>query len=125
MGICTVAFLFVLFVTMTAIVCLRRHKQKEIDLAKPLILTEEVGKKKKRKDKKKSKAEELEEVELVPNTTSSAMNELPPRVVSTPPTLASDLTGVSPNPSDAEFDEDSTEESDISDSVRYTTPRDD
>lgn len=84
MGICTVAVLFTALVIIAIVVCTWREKEKEIDLSKPLILTEEISKVKK---KKKGSQDEiaLEEVSLVNSRPGEAeMMELPPRTVSEP-----------------------------------------
>ena len=80
MGVCTVSVLFTAFLVMTVIVCTYKEKVKEIDLNKPLILTSEVGKKKKRKDNKKSKADNVDGHELdLSVAPSHETMELPPR----------------------------------------------
>ena len=124
MGICTVAFLLVLFITLAVVICTRKEKVKEIDLAQPLILSEEAGKKKKKKKgKTDTKAEELEEVELLQPASSSMVTELPPRAISTPPTLGSDTTNGTPPVTDEESEEieeeSSSDESKVSDSDIY------
>lgn len=120
MGICTVAVLATALAIVAIVVCTWKEKEKEIDLAKPLILTEEAGKKKKKKGKKNeklAKEQTMEEEELVPTGNASTMeNEMPPRVVQTAPlsTEPKSSSGDVESPND-----DSSDEASISDSIRY------
>jgi hypothetical protein len=79
MGICTVCVLFTAFAILTVVVCTRKDKVKPIDLDKPLILTSEVGKKKKRKAKDKKKADAVADAPVVaiPAEPAATM-EIPP-----------------------------------------------
>ena len=89
MGVCLVSILFTAFVILVLVVCLYKPKAKEIDLSKPLILTEEVGKRKKRKDKKKAVSTNdksfnpSDEVELMSSgaVAENERSETPPRTV--------------------------------------------
>lgn len=81
MGICVVAVIFSSFIVLAFIVCLYRPARKDIDLSRPLILTEEVGKKKKRKNKKgDADKAATDEAELVSQSTADkSENGAPPR----------------------------------------------
>lgn len=125
MGICTVAVLVVAFFILYAVVATHKEKQKEIDLSKPLILTEEVGKKKKKKSKKDKKSDKkarsVDEEDLMPigasEVSAKQVDELPPRVVAqTGPSLSSD-----PKSSSEEYEHSESSEGteNMSDSQRY------
>jgi len=111
MGIGTVVVLFIGFVVVTAVACTWKTPVREIDLTRPLILTEEVGKKKNKKGKKddsKAKKQVTDEVELVPTSLGEAhdrlqqTHELPPRVGPTVSPLATESRSNPTPPSSTE-----------------------